>query len=176
MFWCIQDFSLLETSTAIVFLQNATKLAEQRFGTDSVTASRYSNSPICRLLRRPLPGCFHRHIRQPYLPIGILQDQRLHTHVPRKLGQNIQRNSSRIWRLCFRILLRPIDSIRTSMWHSSVFGSAYVLKITMNNAMNIIVRVITTGLIQDRDNGSYDNVTIVYIILAAGSVLVLRSS
>jgi hypothetical protein len=27
-----------------------------------------------------------------------------------------------------------IDSIRTSMWHSSVFGSAYSLKITMNNA------------------------------------------
>ena len=37
--------------------------------------------------------------------------------------------------------------------------------------MNVIVRVIT-GVIQDRDNDSYDNVTIVYMILAAGSVLV----
>jgi hypothetical protein len=27
-----------------------------------------------------------------------------------------------------------IDSIRTSLWHQSVFGSAYALKITMNNA------------------------------------------
>jgi hypothetical protein len=27
-----------------------------------------------------------------------------------------------------------IDSIRTSMWHQSVFGSAYAIKITMNNA------------------------------------------
>jgi hypothetical protein len=27
-----------------------------------------------------------------------------------------------------------IDSIRTSMWHQSVFGSAYAVKITMNNA------------------------------------------
>lgn len=27
-----------------------------------------------------------------------------------------------------------IDGIRTSMWHHSVFGSAYALKITMNNA------------------------------------------
>lgn len=27
-----------------------------------------------------------------------------------------------------------IDSIRTSMWHQSVFGSAYALKVTMNNA------------------------------------------
>ena len=27
-----------------------------------------------------------------------------------------------------------IDSIRTSLWHPSVFGSAYALKVTMNNA------------------------------------------
>lgn len=27
-----------------------------------------------------------------------------------------------------------IDSIRTSMWHQSVFGSAYSLKLLMNNA------------------------------------------
>lgn len=27
-----------------------------------------------------------------------------------------------------------IDSIRTSMWHQSVFGSAYAIKIGMNNA------------------------------------------
>lgn len=27
-----------------------------------------------------------------------------------------------------------IDSIRTSMWHQGVFGSAYALKVTMNNA------------------------------------------
>ncbi|XTI88964.1 hypothetical protein V2W45_1521172 [Cenococcum geophilum] len=52
-----------------------------------------------------------------------------------------------------------IDSIRTSIWHSSVFG------------MNTIIRVITTGLIQDHDNDSYDNVTIEYMILAAGSIL-----
>lgn len=27
-----------------------------------------------------------------------------------------------------------IDSIRTTLWHQSVFGSAYALKVTMNNA------------------------------------------
>lgn len=37
--------------------------------------------------------------------------------------------------------------------------------------MNIIVRVIT-GVIQDRDNNSYDNVTIVYVVLAGCSVVV----
>jgi hypothetical protein len=64
-----------------------------------------------------------------------------------------------------------IDSIRTSMWHSSVFGSAYALKIAMNNAMNIIVRIVT-GVIQDRDHNSYDKVVIVYMALATASLAV----
>lgn len=42
VFWCIMLFSFFQTSTAIVFTQNATELAEQRFGTDSVTAGWYS--------------------------------------------------------------------------------------------------------------------------------------
>lgn len=37
--------------------------------------------------------------------------------------------------------------------------------------MNIIVRVVT-GVIQDRDNNSYDHVVIVYAVLAGASVLV----
>lgn len=41
-FWAVMAFSLFETSTAIVFLQNATELAEQRFGTDSIVAGWYS--------------------------------------------------------------------------------------------------------------------------------------
>ncbi|KAJ0269959.1 hypothetical protein Brms1b_012227 [Colletotrichum noveboracense] len=41
-FWAVMAFSLFETSTAIVFLQNATELAEQRFGTSSITAGWYS--------------------------------------------------------------------------------------------------------------------------------------
>jgi hypothetical protein len=60
IFWCILAFSLLETSTAVVFTQNATELAEQRFGTDSITAGWYSATlqyagmlcvaPCCALL------------------------------------------------------------------------------------------------------------------------------
>lgn len=40
--------------------------------------------------------------------------------------------------------------------------------------MNIIVRVIT-GPIQDRDSNSYDNVTIVYVALSMGCVVVSLS-
>ncbi|KAF5989561.1 major facilitator superfamily domain-containing protein [Fusarium bulbicola] len=42
-FWAVMGFSLFETSAAIVFLQNATELAEQRFGTDSIAAGWYSS-------------------------------------------------------------------------------------------------------------------------------------
>jgi hypothetical protein len=43
VFWCVMLFSLFETSTAVVFQQNATELAEIRFGTDSITAGWYTS-------------------------------------------------------------------------------------------------------------------------------------
>jgi hypothetical protein len=42
-FWCVVLFSLFETSTALVFLDNATELAEQRFNVSSITAGWYSS-------------------------------------------------------------------------------------------------------------------------------------
>lgn len=41
-FWSILAFSLFETSTAIVFTQNATELAEQRFNVGSIEAGWYT--------------------------------------------------------------------------------------------------------------------------------------
>jgi hypothetical protein len=43
VFWAVLAFSLLETSTALVFTQNATELAEHRFNTDSITAGWYTS-------------------------------------------------------------------------------------------------------------------------------------
>jgi hypothetical protein len=43
VFWGVMGFSLFETSTAIVFQQNATELAQLRFGTDAVTAGWYTS-------------------------------------------------------------------------------------------------------------------------------------
>jgi hypothetical protein len=43
VFWCVMIFSLFETSTAVVFQQNATELAEVRFKTDAVTAGWYTS-------------------------------------------------------------------------------------------------------------------------------------
>ena len=43
VFWAVMFFSLFETSTAIVFTQNATELAEMKFGTDAITAGWYTS-------------------------------------------------------------------------------------------------------------------------------------
>jgi hypothetical protein len=43
VFWCVMLFSLFESSTAVVFQQNATELAEVRFRTDAVTAGWYTS-------------------------------------------------------------------------------------------------------------------------------------
>jgi hypothetical protein len=43
VFWLVILFSLFETSTAVVFQQNATELAELRFRTDAVTAGWYTS-------------------------------------------------------------------------------------------------------------------------------------
>ncbi|KAI8410745.1 hypothetical protein FOFC_10603 [Fusarium oxysporum] len=47
----------------------------------------------------------------------------------------------------------------------------YAIKIAINNSMTIIVSLIA-GVLQDRDENNYDNVTILYVTLAAGSVVV----
>jgi len=41
-FWHIMAYSLFTTSTAVVFKQNATEMAEQRFKVSAVTAGWYS--------------------------------------------------------------------------------------------------------------------------------------
>lgn len=52
-----------------------------------------------------------------------------------------------------------------------MFGTAYAIKIAVNNAMTIILRIIA-GVLQDQDNNSFDRVVIIYVVLAAGSVVV----
>jgi hypothetical protein len=42
MFWSVMAFSIFQTSTALVFSQNSTELAEKRFNVSSITAGWYS--------------------------------------------------------------------------------------------------------------------------------------
>ncbi|EXA35060.1 hypothetical protein NW760_010723 [Fusarium oxysporum] len=174
-FWAVMGFSLFETSAAIVFLQNATELAEQRFGTDSIAAGWYSSVlQYSGFFVVPLLGVFldlygSRISVLVFCGIGMFISMLLVC-----FSGAVKGTAASFGVFAFAYCFGPttiIDSTRTSMWDSTVFGSAYAIKITMNNAMNIIVRIIT-GKIQDVDNNSYDKVTIVYVILAGLSVVV----
>ncbi|KAG5794059.1 hypothetical protein H9Q69_006889 [Fusarium xylarioides] len=174
-FWAVMGFSLFETSAAIVFLQNATELAEQRFGTDSIAAGWYSSVlQYSGFFVVPLLGVFldlygSRISVLVFCGIGMFISMLLVC-----FSGAVKGTAASFGVFAFAYCFGPttiIDSTRTSMWDSTVFGSAYAIKITMNNAMNIIVRIIT-GKIQDDDNNSYDNVTIVYVVLAGLSVVV----
>ncbi|THU81603.1 MFS general substrate transporter [Dendrothele bispora CBS 962.96] len=174
-FWGIILFTAFQTSTAIVFSQNATELAEQRFNTDSVKAGWYSAmSQYLGFFLVPCLGVFidifgNRLTVMLVCGAGVFLAMCLVA-----FGPSVSGTAAAFGIYAFAFSLGPtviIDAIRTTMWYQEVFGSGYAVKIAVNNSMNIIVRIIT-GVIQDRDNNSYDHVVIVYVILAAGSVLV----
>ncbi|KAG8163091.1 hypothetical protein KVR01_007569 [Diaporthe batatas] len=176
IFWAVVAFSFFETSADTVFTQNATELAEKKFHTDSITAGWYSASAqYAGFFLAPCVGAFidilgNRITLLAMCSIGIFIAMAL---------VNWATDSTKGLTAAFVIYavameLGPtttIDSIRTSMWHGSAFGSAYAVKFAVNNATSMIVRIIT-GAIQDADNDSYDHVVIVYVVLAAGAVLV----
>ncbi|KAL4751560.1 hypothetical protein BDW72DRAFT_173243 [Aspergillus terricola var. indicus] len=175
MFWVIMAFSLFQTSTALVFSQNATELAEKRFDVDSITAGWYSSlSQYAGFFLVPCLGVFidvlgNRASVLCVCGLGIFLSMVLVNFANTEAG-----TAASFGIYAIAVSLGPtsiIDSIRTTLWHQSVFGSAYALKVTMNNAMNIIVRIIT-GTLQDADNDSYDRVVRVYLFLAAASVVV----
>lgn len=174
-FWGIVAFSLFQTSTAVVYSQNATEMAELRFNIDAVTAGWYSAmSQYLGFFLVPLIGIFvdllgNRLSLMLFCGLGMLISMCLAAW-----GPTIGGTAASFGIFGVASMFGPtviIDSIRTSMWYQEVFGSGYAVKIAVNNSMNIIIRIIT-GIIQDRDNNSYDNVVIVYVVLAAGSVVV----
>ncbi|TDZ21423.1 Major facilitator superfamily domain-containing protein 1 [Colletotrichum orbiculare MAFF 240422] len=175
VFWAVMAFSLFQTSTAVVFSSNATELAEKRFDVDSITAGWYSAVlQYAGFFLVPCVGAFidlfgNRITLLAICGTGVFIAMALINWATSTAGTAA---AFGVYAVAFT--LGPttiIDGIRTSMWHQSVFGSAYAVKIAMNNAMNIIVRVVT-GAIQDADNDKYDKVVIVYVVLAAASVVV----
>lgn len=174
-FWSVIAFSIFETSTAIVFSANATELAQQRFNVSAVTAGWYSAlSQYMGFFLVPMLGVFldvlgHRLSVMLVCGSGVLIAMCLAAWGPTQSG-----TAASFGVYAFAWSLGPtviVDSIRTAMWYQEVFGTAYGIKIAVNNCVNIIVSIIT-GVIQDQDNNSYDRVVVVYVFLSAGSVLV----
>ncbi|KAH8879812.1 major facilitator superfamily transporter [Thozetella sp. PMI_491] len=175
VFWCIMAFTICETSTAMVFTQNATELAQQRFKTDAITAGWYT--ALLQYAGFFLVPCIGLFVDLYGNRISLLAFCGTGVFVAMILvnwATTTQGTAAAFGIYAVSFTFGPtviIDSIRTSMWHQSVFGSAYAVKIVINNSMNIIVNIVT-GVIQDRDGGTYDHVTIVYVVLAGASVVV----
>lgn len=174
-FWAVVCFSLFQTSVAIIYNQNATELAEQRFKISAVTAGWYSAmSQYLGFFLVPLVGIFidlfgNRLTIMLVCGLGMLLSMCLAAW-----GPTIAGTAASFGIYAVASSLGPtviIDSVRTSMWYQEVFGSGYAVKIAVNNSMSILVRIVT-GVIQDRDHGSYENVIKGYVFLAAGSVVV----
>ncbi|KAL6828960.1 MFS general substrate transporter [Trichoderma sp. SZMC 28015] len=174
-FWLVALFSLFQTSVASVFSSNATEFAQKRFNISAVTAGWYSAmSQYLGFFLVPLLGVFidilgQRNTIMLVCGLGMLLSMCLAA-----FGPTIGGTAASFGIYAFAASLGPtviIDSIRTSMWYQEVFGSGYAIKIAINNSMTIIIGIVA-GVIQDHDNDSYNRVIILYVVLAAGSVVV----
>ncbi|KAF5708526.1 hypothetical protein FMUND_10545 [Fusarium mundagurra] len=174
-FWLVCLFSLFQTSTASVFSTNSTELAEQRFKISAVKAGWYSSmSQYLGFFFVPLVGIFVDMLGQRLTIMLICGLGMLLSMCLAAWGPTVSGTAASFGIFAVASSFGPtviIDSIRTSMWYQEVFGSGYAIKIAINNSMTIIVSLIA-GVLQDRDENNYDNVTILYVTLAAGSVVV----
>ncbi|KAL7925993.1 major facilitator superfamily domain-containing protein [Trichoderma austrokoningii] len=174
-FWLVALFSLFQTSVASVFSSNATEFAQKRFNISAVTAGWYSAmSQYLGFFLVPILGIFidilgQRNTIMLVCGLGMLLSMCLAA-----FGPSVGGTAASFGIYAFAASLGPtviIDSIRTSMWYQEVFGSGYAIKIAINNSMTIIIGIVA-GVIQDHDNDSYNRVIILYVVLAAGSVVV----
>lgn len=159
VFWAVMAFSLFETSTAIVFNANATELAEIRLGVSSVEAGWYTSLvQYGGFFIVPFLGIFidlygNRILIRKLFLLHLLCIGRILFLTPSTVAfcgigvftsmclvnwaTSLGGTSAAFGIFAFALSFGPtaiIDSIRTSIWDQSVFGSAYAIKITMNNA------------------------------------------
>ncbi|KAH9845462.1 mfs transporter [Teratosphaeria destructans] len=174
-FWGFVAFSAFETSTAIVFSGNATELAEQRFDISDIAAGWYTSmSQYIGFFLVPCLGVFIDVFGNRLLVMVVCGSGVFVAMCLCAFGPSISGTAASFGVYAFAYSLGPtviVDGLRTAIASQDTFGAAYAVKIAVNNAMNIIVRIVT-GVIQDRDDNSYSHVVIVYVILAAGSVVV----
>ncbi|KAL2884980.1 Major facilitator superfamily domain-containing protein 1 [Ceratocystis lukuohia] len=175
-FWSVILFSMFQTSTAIIFSQNSTELAQQRFKISEVTAGWYSSmSQYLGFFFVPIIGLFIDVYGQRLTIMFVCGLGMLLSMCMVAWGDTVSGTAASFGIYAVAVSFGPtaiIDGIRTSMWYQEVFGSGYAVKITVNNSMNILVRIIT-GVIQDHTpDDTYDRVVIAYVFLAAASVVV----
>ncbi|KAK8200458.1 MFS transporter [Phyllosticta capitalensis] len=173
-FWAIMLFSLFYTSTAMVFNQNATELAEQRFHVSAITAGWYSSmSQFLGFFFTPLLGLFLDMLGNRCTVMAVCGSGLLVAMALCAWGPGASGTAAAFGVYAFASTLGMpiiIDSTRATVLQE-VFGSAYAIKIAVANAVDIIIRI-ATGIIQDADDNSYNHVVIVYVAMAAGALVV----
>lgn len=174
-FWGFICFSTFQTSMAVVFAQNATELAEQRFDVDGTKAGWYTASArYLGFFLVPLLGAFIDWYGNRLTVLLICGLTCFCAMCLAAFGPTVSGTAAAFGVYAIGSTLGPtsiIDGVRTSIWYQDTFGVAYAIKVVVNNSMNIVIRILT-GVIQDHDDNSYNHVVIVYVILAAGAVVV----
>jgi MFS family permease len=174
-YWGIIAFSVFQTSTAIVFSQNATELAEQRFNVDAVTAGWYSAaSQYLGFFLVPCLGVFLDLLGNRVTVLAVCGIGTFVAMILSAFGPTVSGTAASFGVFAFASSLGAttiIDGIRSTIWYQDVFGFGYAVKILVNNSMNVIIRIVA-GVIQDADDNSYDRVVVLYVFLASGAVVV----
>lgn len=174
-FWGFIAYTAFQTTVAAVFYQNATEFAEKRFGVSAIAAGWYSSmSQFLGFFLVPIVGLIIDFYGQRLTIMVVCGAGMFLAMCLARWGPSVAGTAASFGVYAFANNLGPtviIDGIRTTMWYQEVFGSAYAVKVAVNNAMTIIVRIVA-GVIQDRDDDSYDGVVVIYVLLAAGSLVV----
>ncbi|BFZ62472.1 hypothetical protein YB2330_003566 [Saitoella coloradoensis] len=175
-FWMVMLFTAFQTSTAIVFSQNSTELAEQRFNVDSIKAGWYSAmTQYIGFFLVPLLGVFIDILGNRITVFAVVGLGCFLAMILIAFGKTVGATAAAFGIYGVAYSFGPtviIDGIRTTMHYQGVFGSAYAIKIAINNSMNIIIAMIT-GALQDADNNSYDRAVIVYAADSAAACCVV---
>ncbi|EOD43208.1 putative mfs transporter protein [Neofusicoccum parvum UCRNP2] len=173
-FWCIVVYHVFETTNHLTFTQNATELAEKRFHVSSKTAGWISGVVMGgNFFLLPLFGYFmdvvgHRLSVMCGLGTGMTIAMAVLRWAPGVTGTAV---SFGIISVCVSsTFLVAYDGVRTSLWHQEIYGTANSIKVATGYAVNLIVRVVI-GVIQDRDDGGYQVVILVYLALGIGAAL-----
>lgn len=138
VYWTIMLFSMVQTSCSNVYSQNATEMAEHRFGVDAVAAGWYASlAQYAGFFLSPFIGAAidvygHRVTQMAICGVGMLLSMALINWGTTTGSAAASYGIYAIFKTFGPVTI--IEGIRTSMWHQDIFGTAYAAKVTMNNA------------------------------------------
>ncbi|KAF4303508.1 putative mfs transporter protein [Botryosphaeria dothidea] len=173
-FWCIVVYHVFQTTTLLTFAQNLTEITEKRFDVSSKTAGWVSgvviggNFPLIPLVGGFIDKAGHRLSVMASLGLSMAMAMAIMRWDSSRVATGVSLGFVSL-AICPTLLV-AYDGVRSSLWHQELYGTANAIKVSTGYAVALIVRV-GIGILQDRDHDGYQNVIIVYLVLAIGSLL-----